>query len=782
VSGSFDPYHKWLGIPLHQQPANYYRLLGVEPFEEDTDVIAGAADRLLKYVRDVGMREQPELAKMLLDELLVARVCLLTVEQKQAYDAGLRSDQVAPEPPPFKESVPRNGPLAETGSLSKQPQPSSINKSSASAQVTSSTSKRPIRNSTTTVKKARPRVVWLASVVMLGLVIGGVLFTQSGKKRSKPLAVSSVSSVEPKLVDRSPKQLAGASTESTEATVEIVVDEQSDPTIEIALPEFKSDASLSELLDEDDATLADPTEEESVVIATDDVSEELPVTDTSEDVAMPVTRVSDRESIGRGGLLREIWIDVKGNQVEAFVEYVADVPTPDQSETVDHFATPDDFGDNYGQRLRGYLHPPMTGTYEFSVRANAEGWLYISTDSSPKNKRRVEPGIEIELRAGDVYYVEAYHKESSGRDYLHVGWSLPDGSEETPIPGERLSVGIAPQHATEFVVLAPLSAESSSGRNLKVLDDGEVLVDDSVNENETYHLMFESEIETITAIRLEAIPDETLPKLGPGLGAGGRFALVELSVTFKSASEKSVRFSSAVDERGRDLGRIIDGNESSVWRVAGRGKRATATCIVAEPQSVRGGTAFEIVLQQREGLGCFRLLATSATEPLSLLRGTPPASNSDTFYLLHANLGGGDFTTPDGVHWRASKRFDNKTFGHEGGRGVSEDLIANKVQGTALRGVSAFRATVPDGTYEVTLFFCEYWSSKPSSRQFAIAAEQQVVTPNFNLLQAAGGMAKPFVYPIRDVEVTDGRLDLQFRETSENSSTMLNAVSIRQVR
>ncbi len=30
---NFDPYHKWLGIPPDEQPANHYRLLGLELFE-----------------------------------------------------------------------------------------------------------------------------------------------------------------------------------------------------------------------------------------------------------------------------------------------------------------------------------------------------------------------------------------------------------------------------------------------------------------------------------------------------------------------------------------------------------------------------------------------------------------------------------------------------------------------------------------------------------------------------------------------------------------------------
>ncbi len=44
MSALFDPYHEWLGILPQEQPPNYYRLLGVAPFEADPDVIRAAAD------------------------------------------------------------------------------------------------------------------------------------------------------------------------------------------------------------------------------------------------------------------------------------------------------------------------------------------------------------------------------------------------------------------------------------------------------------------------------------------------------------------------------------------------------------------------------------------------------------------------------------------------------------------------------------------------------------------------------------------------------------------
>jgi hypothetical protein len=51
MSEQFDPYYTWLGIPPPQQPPNHYRLLGVELFESNPDVIERAADRCMADLR-----------------------------------------------------------------------------------------------------------------------------------------------------------------------------------------------------------------------------------------------------------------------------------------------------------------------------------------------------------------------------------------------------------------------------------------------------------------------------------------------------------------------------------------------------------------------------------------------------------------------------------------------------------------------------------------------------------------------------------------------------------
>ena len=98
MAEAFDPYHKWLGIPPEDQPPDHYRLLAIKPFEEDPDVIASAADRQMKHLRDFQTGPHAPLSQKLLNEVATARICLLNAEKKSAYDEQLRQQSAAQAP------------------------------------------------------------------------------------------------------------------------------------------------------------------------------------------------------------------------------------------------------------------------------------------------------------------------------------------------------------------------------------------------------------------------------------------------------------------------------------------------------------------------------------------------------------------------------------------------------------------------------------------------------------------------------------------------------------
>ncbi len=86
----FDAYHKLLGIPPRDQPPHHYRLLGVELFESDREVILSAADQRMLALEQMTTGEHAEVSQKLLGKVALARRVLLNEKQKAAYDQKLR--------------------------------------------------------------------------------------------------------------------------------------------------------------------------------------------------------------------------------------------------------------------------------------------------------------------------------------------------------------------------------------------------------------------------------------------------------------------------------------------------------------------------------------------------------------------------------------------------------------------------------------------------------------------------------------------------------------------
>jgi hypothetical protein len=118
-------------------------------------------------------------------------------------------------------------------------------------------------------------------------------------------------------------------------------------------------------------------------------------------------------------------------------------------------------GDDYGQRVRGWLTAPATGDYLFGLSSDETSVLLLSTDEDPLNKRRVawvdpraqpsdytthwgQESLPVPLVAGRRYYLEVLHHEANLIDHLSVRWRLPSGTTESPIPATRLVFEIPP--------------------------------------------------------------------------------------------------------------------------------------------------------------------------------------------------------------------------------------------------------------------------------------------------------------------------------------------------
>jgi hypothetical protein len=124
MTEAFDPYHRWLGIAPKDQPPHHYRLLGIDLFEDDLEVIRDATERQMAHVRKYQLGPHSAISQKMLNELAAAKACLINRDKKVAYDAAIRAklrgsgdskvqfDQplpqrpLSPPPPPARSALP----------------------------------------------------------------------------------------------------------------------------------------------------------------------------------------------------------------------------------------------------------------------------------------------------------------------------------------------------------------------------------------------------------------------------------------------------------------------------------------------------------------------------------------------------------------------------------------------------------------------------------------------------------------------------------------------------
>lgn len=156
------------------------------------------------------------------------------------------------------------------------------------------------------------------------------------------------------------------------------------------------------------------------------------------------------------GLALEIWGGIGGVSIADLTSDPRYPSQPDSTTYVtDLFEAPTDALDFYGERLHGYVVPPVSGSYTFWISSDDAGSLFLSNDEDPSNGREIayvtgwtsprewtrEPNQQsapVSLVAGKAYYVSALMKEGSGGDNLAVRWLRPDGADEGPIPAAHL--------------------------------------------------------------------------------------------------------------------------------------------------------------------------------------------------------------------------------------------------------------------------------------------------------------------------------------------------------
>ncbi len=177
------------------------------------------------------------------------------------------------------------------------------------------------------------------------------------------------------------------------------------------------------------------------------------------------------------------------------------------------------------------------------------------------------------------------------------------------------------KRAVRWTTLKPTEAKSNLPL-LTVQPDNSVFASGDISKSDTYELKFRSDLRGITAIRLEALPDDRLPHHGPGMtyyeGPKGDFFLGEFQLT---AGGRPVKFSRANESYaknnfGSSAGAKLatDGDPQTGWSTAGReGERHEAVFVPDEPIVNAGDLQLKMMFGRHYAcsLGRFRISVTT---------------------------------------------------------------------------------------------------------------------------------------------------------------------------
>lgn len=180
----------------------------------------------------------------------------------------------------------------------------------------------------------------------------------------------------------------------------------------------------------------------------------------------------------------------------------------------------------------------------------------------------------------------------------------------------------------KWVILKPTEMTADGGESFAIESNGSIFVSGPTSDRAIYKLKCPIDLTSLTAIRLETIPDPRLPNFGAGRFANGNFHVAEMSASIVADSETSVPFGTAMGDLEKDgysPDKCIDGNPQTYWDTNPYEQKPHWMMLgCKEPVEIDGGY-LRITLDSgitqwgKHGLGHFRLSATSHAD--ALLRG-----------------------------------------------------------------------------------------------------------------------------------------------------------------
>ncbi len=206
---------------------------------------------------------------------------------------------------------------------------------------------------------------------------------------------------------------------------------------------------------------------------------------------------------------------------------------------------------------------------------------------------------------------------------LAAAWPVQDAAQ-----AEWEKTALA-ENAVNWTILDPEDYRSLGGATLKKLEDKSILAAGENPAVETYTVVARTNEKPITALQLEALPDESFTANGPGRSVNGNIVLTDVKLAVGSAADaaaatKPVHFKSAsadFSQKDFPIANAIDNDPKTGWGLMPEfGKPHAAVFELDQPIAADGDVRLTATLDfqspfSQHHIGRFRLSVTSAKSP-----------------------------------------------------------------------------------------------------------------------------------------------------------------------
>jgi hypothetical protein len=284
-------------------------------------------------------------------------------------------------------------------------------------------------------------------------------------------------------------------------------------------------------------------------------------------------------------------------------------------------------------QCHNHKYDPITQRDYYKLMAffdNSEYQIGYQTPGAEESRYILEPQISLPTPEQEA------KRKSIDSEIRQLEAKLKTQTPELNAEQTRWELGLIGEQRKWFALDAQKLA-SSGGATLKKLDDRSVLVSGVKAEQDIYTVTARTNLTKITALRIEAIPDASLPKGGPGRDPYGNFFLTGFEVEaapLNGTTPKSIKFKDVfVDDSAykleakqffnREIGNAATDRPPGWFVNATNDQSRLARQGVFVPETPFGfvtGTMLTIKLKHlggslNQGIGRFRISVTTTEEP-----------------------------------------------------------------------------------------------------------------------------------------------------------------------